>query len=135
MRIAAAGRARVCSQCGPTASVMSQAIKNVKPVAAQISPARSRWKLCTFRGEGSAVVRARNCRASAKTAVQTAIAAALSATIGVHLIDELPPGLGSAARHLAVNQRHGSIRRIVTLPCALEGLLQLADAAHLAVKI
>ena len=54
MKMPAAGRDRVCSQSGPTASVMSQATKNVQPAAMQNSAALSRRQLRSCRGEGLA---------------------------------------------------------------------------------
>jgi len=54
---------------------------------------------------------------------------ALSAFVGCISV------LRGAARHVAVDERHGSISRIVAPSRALKGLLELADTAHLAEKI
>ncbi len=56
-----AGRDRLCSQCGPVASVMSQAANHVNPTTAAIAAA-----VCTrpriARGEGASPMRARCAR-------------------------------------------------------------------------
>ena len=79
-----AGSDRLCSQCGPVASVMSQAANHVNPTAAAIAAA-----VCTrpriARGEGASPMRARCARASHRTSVQTTITRAKSRMIRRHV--------------------------------------------------